>query len=947
MPKKLRLKVIACGVFEQELEYVAERSPNDVVVELLDAGLHAAPDKLRLFAQEAIDAAAREGGYDAVCLAYGLCGRGTTGLITRDVPVVLPRVHDCIALFLGSARAYAEQFSRYPGSFYFTTGWYKHKAHPERTRIAATRRLDPTTHPHYAEFSEQYGADNARYIIEFMESWRRNYQRAVLIDHGFATAEHEATTRAVADAAGWDYERLAGSLDLIEGLVSGEWDEERFLVAPPDHVIVATNDERITAAVRRGATTDERMAEAGLLGLDASHAVQEGTFFYEDGGAGTEAPGAELALGIDAGGTFTDAVLYEFSAGKLLSKAKAITTHGHLVDGITEALSLLDSDLFDRVSYTCLSSTLATNAIVEGRGLPVGLILMPYHEGMAAGIMTPLFRCIGGRTSIEGVVDSDVDEAEVLEAARDLAAQGAASFAVSGYGSVRNPTHESQVKDVLRRHFDLPIVCGHELSGKLNFIARAHTAVLNARLLPIVSDLLNSVEDVLAAEGVGGPLFVVRGDGAIMRKDVARERAIETVLSGPAASAAGGRFLTGNRDALVVDMGGTTTDIAALTDGRIALSPEGAQVGRWRTSVAAADIETSGLGGDSAVRPAARNGLQVGPERVLPISYLAAHNPGVCEELAGLVDQQADGGLSPSMFDFLVLVGRPEGLGLDEQEKRIVEHLSQQPHSRPALSKACGSMAPQLLRTKRLERVGLVRRAGVTPTDALHVLGDYSPYDVAAARLALTALGRFIGMSPEEVASAVRDETERLLALAIMRRELSDDGIDDGAAAFEQALPLLNRILDGDGDGAFRVLWQQRRPVIGIGAPVSAFLPSACLRLGIDAIIPPDADVANAVGAATSQVVVSGRMRIRPGEFGCYVLYGPEGRSEFARLADAQEAARDGVVTLVRRRALTFGTDEQMVRVDVARRVGRLQDGSTQLLEVTVDGVLAGAPKLS
>ena len=394
MTDPLKLKIIACGVFEDELRAVAARSTNNVDVELLDAGLHAAPDQLRLRAQEAIDAASRAGGYDGIGFAYGLCGRGTAGLIARDAPLVLPRVHDCISLFLGSAQAYYQQFAAHPGTFYFTTGWYKNKAHPEHTRMAAARRFDPATHSHYPEFCEKYGEENARYIIEFFESWRKNYRRAALIDHGFATPEHEETTRLLADAAGWDYEKLQGSLALLEDLAAGRWDEERFLVVQPGHMVVPTNDERIYAAVPAG------QDGTGYAGLDAAARVEVGTFVYGD--RSTSLVAADLGLGIDAGGTYTDAVLYEFATGRLVSKAKAITTHHNLVEGIAEAVDGLDAGLFGRVSYAALSTTLATNAIVEGRGQPVGLLLMPFHENGAAAVRTELFRTLSARMTVHG-----------------------------------------------------------------------------------------------------------------------------------------------------------------------------------------------------------------------------------------------------------------------------------------------------------------------------------------------------------------------------------------------------------------------------------------------------------------------------------------------------------------------------------------------------------------
>ncbi len=937
MTSPLKLKIIACGVFEDELSAVAEHSPNHIDIELLDAGLHAVPDQLRLRAQEVIDAAARKGGYDGICFAYGLCGRGTAGLIARDAPLVLPRVHDCISLFLGSAQAYHDQFAAHPGTFYFTTGWYKKKAHPERTRMAAARRFDPTTHRQFPEFSERYGEDNARYIIEFLESWRKHYRRAVLIDHGFATDEHEETTRLLAEAAGWDYERLEGSLGLLEDMAAGEWDEEGFLVVPPGQMVVPTNDERIYAPVPAA------QEGAGYAGLDAAARVEVGTFTYGERTT-SEHMGAEVGLGFDAGGTYTDAVLYEFATGRLLSKAKAITTHHNLVDGIAESLGRLDADHFGRVSHVALSTTLATNAIVEGRGQPVGLLLMPDHESAAKAIRTPLLRVLGARMTIMGTAEVGVDEDEVVRAAEALIKEGAASFAVSGYGSVRNPEHEVEVRRILRSRFELPVVCGHELSARLNFVQRAHTAVLNARLIPLIEHLLEAVDEVLENAGIRAPVFVVRGDGSIMRKEIARMRAVETVLSGPAASAAGGRLLTGCRDALVVDMGGTTTDVAALRDGRLSLSAEGARVGHWRTSVSAADIQTTGLGGDSAVRPAGTGRFEIGPGRVIPLSYLASRWPHVREELAALSAEMNRREVTPEVLDFYVLAGKRAGLALKGEEHRIVDMLAERPHSRLALAEACGSLAPQLLRIRRLEDIGLVRRSGVTPTDALHVLGGYTPYDAEAARLAVSILARFVGLEESTAADAIVEEVERLLALSIMRRELSDEGEAGEADGFEAARPLLERALSAEGRTTFHLHWRQLRPVVGIGAPVAAFLPGACRRLAIEPSVPPDADVANAVGAVTSQVFVSECVRVRPGEFGRYVLFAPDGRQEFAALEPAEKEARTRVVELVRKRAAGFGTRESQVGVEVSRRVGRVQDGSTQLLEVEVRGILEGAP---
>jgi N-methylhydantoinase A/oxoprolinase/acetone carboxylase beta subunit len=281
---------------------------------------------------------------------------------------------------------------------------------------------------------------------------------------------------------------------------------------------------------------------------------------------------------------------------------------------------------------------------------------------------------------------------------------------------------------------------------------------------------------------------------------------------------------------------------------------------------------------------------------------------------------------------------------LSPQEERIIESLHVRPHSRATLARECGVLAPELLKTGRLEKIGLLRRSAVTPTDALHVLGEYAEHETEAAELGLRALGRALGLDEQEAARTVRRQVARRLAMALMRRELSIDEVADSPEAFDRFRELLELSLDRQEGDTFRLRWEQLRPVVGIGAPVAAYLPEACRLLGTRPIVPRYAEVANAVGAVVSKVVVRATVRVRPGRLGNYVFYAPDGRREFPALPAAVRAAREHVVELARSRASRFGTTEKQVRVDVSRRTGRLRDGSTQLLEVAIEGTLTGAP---
>ena len=317
-----------------------------------------------------------------------------------------------------------------------------------------------------------------------------------------------------------------------------------------------------------------------------------------------------VLLGIDTGGTYTDAVLYEEQSGRVVAAVKALTTRHDLAVGIHGAAkSVLEGSGVApaAIALVSLSTTLATNALVEGQGGRVGLILVGFDEASAsrAGIADalrgdPCVRIAGGHDAAGRACEAL--DLPALDRAISEFGDSVAAFAVAGMFSVRNPEHEIAVRDRLRERTGLPVTCGHELSSRLDGPRRAMTCVLNARLVPIVQRLLDAADRSFDALGVSAPMMVVRGDGALVGAEVARLKPVETILSGPAASLVGASHLTGERDALVSDIGGTTTDYALLVDGRPRIDSDGASVGGFRTMVEAVAMRTVGLGGDSEVR---------------------------------------------------------------------------------------------------------------------------------------------------------------------------------------------------------------------------------------------------------------------------------------------------------------------------------------------------------
>ena len=203
----------------------------------------------------------------------------------------------------------------------------------------------------------------------------------------------------------------------------------------------------------------------------------------------------------------------------------------------------------------------------------------------------------------------DIDKDEIKRILKDMRGKVDA-IAVSGYASVRNPKHEQEIKRLADEILGVPAICAHQLTSALGFYHRTVTAVLNGRLIPIIDRLLSSTRKVLEKHNIDAPVMVVKGDGTLMTEALAKDRPIETILSGPAASIIGGLALTGKKDGMVVDMGGTTTDIADVTGGKVRIKQEGAKVGGWFTRVLAAEISTFGIGGDSKVYLDKKGGIK-------------------------------------------------------------------------------------------------------------------------------------------------------------------------------------------------------------------------------------------------------------------------------------------------------------------------------------------------
>lgn len=662
-----------------------------------------------------------------------------------------------------------------------------------------------------------------------------------------------------------------------------------------------------------------------------------------------------MLLGIDTGGTYTDAVIYDEATATVVAKAKSPTTHHDLSIGICGAIDavLAAADVAaDRIELVSLSTTLATNALVEGKGRKVCAVIIGFdgdvleRAGLGEALGNdPVVILAGGHDPHGGEVSELDTERLAVEVA--AVAAGVEAFAVTAQFSVRNAAHELAAAEVIRTVTGKPVTVSHHLSARLNGPKRAVTAVLNARLISIIDGLVRTTETALLQRGIHAPLMVVRGDGSLVSAAFVRERPIETILSGPAASLVGAAHLTGVANAMISDIGGTTTDIAVLRDGVPVISEDGATVGGHQTMVGAVAMHTHGLGGDSQVRydeRAVGAVLRLGPRRVIPICQLALDEP---ELVHSMLDVHLTY-FSPSELDGTVLIA-------EHYEQRLA---SLEGVERAVLVAMGGRVASaaRALTTMQLRRVmerlvqrGVLQLAAFTPTDAAHVVGLQNNYDRSAAVKAATLfarsrdrMGKSLAADGQELAKLTIDTLVRLSAEAVLSAAFAHDGLPPDTVR----QPVVQAVLDRRLTVATMAL-RLEAPLVGLGASAETYYPMVAALLGAECWVPVHADVANAVGAVVGRVRLSAECLVTSPEQGQYLAHiAGQKPTLFMNLQGARTFATQQL-------AAQLATDMAAAGAPVFQTKEEWREHTVDLggLEMFVDGTLtltaSGRPQLA
>jgi N-methylhydantoinase A/oxoprolinase/acetone carboxylase beta subunit len=439
-----------------------------------------------------------------------------------------------------------------------------------------------------------------------------------------------------------------------------------------------------------------------------------------------------IGIGIDTGGTYTDAVVYDMDSKKVLCSGKALTTKSKLEIGIAAALDTLNQEYVKNAEMLALSTTLATNACVEDKGSRAKLLMIGTDPEMMEKLGDVYasygFRDMEQLAVLDGKPEKifrepkDPDWEELKRRIPEEFSQCKAVGVVQVFPQANGGRFEKEAKKVLEQEMNVPVTTAYDMFNEVDVLKRGAGTLLNARLIPLIAEFLQAVKNVMKDRNLNMPIAIVRSDGSLMSEVLAKECPVETLLSGPAASVVGGSVMACEDDAIIVDMGGTTTDVAVIREKRPVTARQGISIGKWKTMVKGLYVDTFGLGGDSAVR-FKNEKLFIDTRRVIPISLLAKEYPQVTVKLERLAAKQKSH--TRMLHEFYVLQKDISGAGgYTEEEKKLCQALEEEPLMGEELAEKLGTDI-YMLHTERLEAEGVVMKSGLTPTDMMVVKGDF------------------------------------------------------------------------------------------------------------------------------------------------------------------------------------------------------------------------------
>lgn len=626
-----------------------------------------------------------------------------------------------------------------------------------------------------------------------------------------------------------------------------------------------------------------------------------------------------------------------------MAYAKTLTTKEDLSIGIGKALDKLPKELVDQAEVIALSTTLATNACVENKGGRAKLVLFGIEPSTIAqvgeeyGLPLDETLCyIDSKTKPTGKIVKKPDWDEFEEKLHQRFDECDAVGLVEMFAKKSGAQLEKKARDLLRGELSIPIICGHELFTENNIVKRGASALLNARLIPVIQEFLSAVKKALKEREIKVPFVIVRSDGSLMTEKFTATRPVETLLCGPVASVMGAVELTDEKNCMIVDIGGTTTDIAFVKDGNPQCVTSGVRIGKWSTFVKGLFVDTFGLGGDSGIRVEEDRGVVVEEEKVMPLCIAGQKYP----KLITYLKRENEKASKVNNFQkdiYLAVKDICYHNAYTDYEKTIGAALHDHPMSLEKLSEAIGEFVIPA-HIERLVREGIIIRCGVTPTDVMHMKGDFEHYSKEASILGLSIMSRYLNVTPEELGDMIYDAVKKKLYFNIVRILIEDSYPEIRKTGIGRQLTILiedsyERAKTGEPNIFFDMKIKTPAVLIGVGAPTHIFLEDVGKLLGTEVRSSEYSKVANALGAVVGNVSASVTMEVTYNqEQNVYTIFGAGVRENVEQLEEAKEMANKLASQKAMEEAINRGSDENAaVSLDVKEDIVETDFGAVYM----------------
>lgn len=551
-------------------------------------------------------------------------------------------------------------------------------------------------------------------------------------------------------------------------------------------------------------------------------------------------------LGIDTGGTYTDAVIIDDNK-RVIAKAKSFTTHENLAKGIDKCLIKMSEPMLCKIKHVHLSTTLAVNSILERKFERVGLLQIGKEidvDPPANYVLT-----IGNAIHAECKFAASEKISQIKQISK-MFSGNVDYVTVTSANTGKAYSEEHMTADIIKTELGLDVFCASDYSHIEDYTDRTIKSMFTVYLVPMIDSLINNVKGVMEGRGIHAELKIVNAMGTLITCDEVRKNPLSTLFSGLAASVKGGLALTENRDFLLVDMGGTSTDITRIIDRRFREVRTKSKIREFLINENTMDVQTFGIGGDSHIKINLMGKITAGPQKAIPICVMSSIYPYLVNELQMCRKPDNYEMITAQEVDCFIGVKGHMGRNLTSDEKQIAEYLVDNPHNIFIIADKF-KRDPDALHLDKLMRAGAVKLISITPTDILHSEGEYTAWDVKGANAAIRHMAKQLGVTKTLCIQQVKRVITEILTKACMQ---SIANFEKQCFSFDEssAASFLLERFHGNESSILSVDFGINKPVVALGAPSAAWLKEVTEKLNTELIIPENGEVANAFGAAVA-----------------------------------------------------------------------------------------------